>query len=173
MKPSVALHIHRAAIRHIVASHRASNARVFGSVVRGEDMMDAIMDFDGLREKKSSFGTGGMIIMDKSTDIIKAIWRISAFFKHESCGQCTPCRVGTAKAARLMQALVWDAQMLEDLAEVMGDASICGLGQAAPNPIRSIQKYFANEVSEAVWIGSLPPPGEPLVNEQSVHGETK
>ncbi len=56
--------------------------------------MDAVMDFDGMREKKSSFGTGGLIVMDKSTDIIKAIARLSAFFKHESCGQCTPCREG-------------------------------------------------------------------------------
>ena len=65
------------------------------------------------------------------------------------------------------------AQTLEDLAEVMGDASICGLGQAAPNPIRSIQKYFADEVSRTAWLGSLPPPGEPLVAEHSIHGETK
>ncbi len=69
------------------------------------------------------------------------------FFAHESCGQCTPCRVGTAKAAQLMEAPQWDSSLLDDLAQVMGDASICGLGQAAPNPIRCIQKYFAHEVS--------------------------
>ena len=68
------------------------------------------------------------------------------FFEHESCGQCTPCRVGTAKAATLMEAPRWDADTLEDLAQVMGDASICGLGQAAPNPIRCVQRYFAHEV---------------------------
>ncbi|NQW94272.1 MAG: hypothetical protein HQ446_09610, partial [Polaromonas sp.] len=67
----------------------------------------------------------------------------------------------------------WDAQTLEDLAEVMGDASICGLGQAAPNPIRSVQKYFADEVSQATWSGSSPLLGVPLVTERSVHGETK
>ena len=70
-----------------------------------------------------------------------------------------------------MQAPVWDAQTLEDLAEVMGDASICGLGQAAPNPIRCIQKYFAEEVLEATWQGNLPQPGEPVVTEHDIHGE--
>ena len=71
------------------------------------------------------------------------------FFEHESCGQCTPCRVGTGKAATLMDADVWDADTLDDLATVMIDASICGLGQAAPNPMRSVMKYFAHEVEGA------------------------
>ena len=69
------------------------------------------------------------------------------FFEHESCGQCTPCRVGTAKAAKLMQASVWDLATLEDLNQVMTDASICGLGQAAPNPVRCVQTYFNHEVA--------------------------
>jgi formate dehydrogenase len=68
------------------------------------------------------------------------------FLAHESCGQCTPCRVGTDKAARLLEAPAWDHGTLDDLGQVMVDASICGLGQAAPNPIRSVQKYFAHEV---------------------------
>jgi formate dehydrogenase len=68
------------------------------------------------------------------------------FFEQESCGQCTPCRVGTAKAVQLMQAPVWDLSTLEDLNQVMTDASICGLGQAAPNPVRCVQKYFPQEV---------------------------
>jgi formate dehydrogenase len=68
------------------------------------------------------------------------------FFADESCGQCTPCRVGTDKAASLMQADVWDAATLQDLAQVMGDASICGLGQAAPNPIACVLRYFPHEV---------------------------
>ena len=95
------------------------------------------------------------------------------FFEHESCGQCTPCRVGTAKAAKLMEAPSWDASTLDDLAAVMADASICGLGQAAPNPIRCIQKYFPEEVSEPQWQGRLPMPAEPAVTEHSIHGETK
>ena len=69
------------------------------------------------------------------------------FFEHESCGQCTPCRVGTAKAVRLMQSTVWDNETLEDINQVMADASICGLGQAAPNPVRSVQKYFPQEIA--------------------------
>ncbi len=68
------------------------------------------------------------------------------FFAHESCGQCTPCRVGTAKAAALMEAPRWDNAALEDLNNVMADASICGLGQAAPNPVRCVQKYFPHEI---------------------------
>jgi formate dehydrogenase beta subunit len=69
------------------------------------------------------------------------------FFEHESCGQCTPCRVGTTKAAKLMSQPVWDHATLNDLSQVMVDASICGLGQAAPNPVRCVQQYFAHEVS--------------------------
>jgi formate dehydrogenase len=69
------------------------------------------------------------------------------FFEHESCGQCTPCRVGTAKAAQLMSYAQWDHNTLNDLSQVMADASICGLGQAAPNPIRCVQQFFPDEVS--------------------------
>ena len=69
------------------------------------------------------------------------------FFEHESCGQCTPCRVGTEKAKNLMKESQWDSSALDDLKTVMTDASICGLGQAAPNPISCVQKYFSDEVS--------------------------
>jgi formate dehydrogenase len=69
------------------------------------------------------------------------------FFAHESCGKCTPCRVGTAKAAELMAQPQWDQPLLEELAQAMEDASICGLGQAAPNPLRCVLKYFPEEVS--------------------------
>jgi formate dehydrogenase len=68
------------------------------------------------------------------------------FFAAESCGQCTPCRVGNAKAAALMAAPRWDLALLADLAQVMEDASICGLGQAAPNPLRCVLRYFAHEL---------------------------
>ena len=68
------------------------------------------------------------------------------FFADESCGQCTPCRVGTAKALKLMEAQCWDQGLLEELSAAMADASICGLGQAAPNPIRCVVKYFPHEV---------------------------
>ena len=68
------------------------------------------------------------------------------FFEDESCGQCTPCRVGTSKAARLMQQPNWDKALLEEVSGAMADASICGLGQAAPNPIRCVIKYFPQEI---------------------------
>jgi formate dehydrogenase len=79
-----------------------------------------------------------------------AALNVMQFFAHESCGQCTPCRVGTDKAAQLMQSTQWDANTLEDLAQVMSDASICGLGQAAPNPIRCVLQYFPHEVGAAM-----------------------
>ena len=68
------------------------------------------------------------------------------FFEDESCGQCTPCRVGCEKAVKLMQAERWDRDLLEDLCQVMEDASICGLGQAAPNPVRHLLDYFREEL---------------------------
>jgi NADH:ubiquinone oxidoreductase subunit F (NADH-binding) len=69
------------------------------------------------------------------------------FFEHESCGQCTPCRVGTAKASTLIAGETWDASLLGELSQVMRDASICGLGQAAPNPVDCVIKYFPNELT--------------------------
>ena len=131
------------------------------------------LDFDTLQPYGCFIGSAAVIILGHHDKARDAALNVMKFFEHESCGQCTPCRVGTAKAARLMHATVWDAQTLGDLAEVMGDASICGLGQAAPNPIRCIQKYFPHEVSEAAWQGSLPRPGEPVVTEHSIHGETQ
>jgi len=104
------------------------------------------LDFDTLQAYGCFIGSAAVTILGHQDKARDAALNVMKFFEHESCGQCTPCRVGTAKAARLMRAAVWDAQTLEDLAEVMGDASICGLGQAAPNPIRSIQKYFAPEI---------------------------
>lgn len=129
------------------------------------------LDFDTLQPYGCFIGSAAVIVLGHQDKARDAALNVMKFFEHESCGQCTPCRVGTAKAVKLMQVPAWDSQTLEDLAEVMGDASICGLGQAAPNPIRSIQKYFASEVSEATWQGSLPRPGEPAVTEHSIHGE--
>ena len=96
------------------------------------------LDFDTLQAYGCFIGSAAVIVLGHHDKARDAALNVMKFFKHESCGQCTPCRVGTAKAARLMQAPIWDAQTLEDLAEVMGDASICGLGQAAPNPILCI-----------------------------------
>ena len=105
------------------------------------------LDFDTLQPYGCFIGSAAVMVMSQHDKARDAALNIMRFFEHESCGQCTPCRVGTAKAATLMQAKVWDNDTLEDLAVVMGDASICGLGQAAPNPIRSIQKHFAHEIN--------------------------
>ena len=131
------------------------------------------LDFDTLQAHGCFIGSAAVIILGHQDKARDAALNVMRFFTHESCGQCTPCRVGTAKAARLMQAPVWDAQTLEDIAEVMADASICGLGQAAPNPIRCMQKYFPDEVSEPRWRGALPLPlpGEPVVTEHPVNGK--
>lgn len=129
------------------------------------------LDFDTLQPYGCFIGSAAVIVLGHKDKARDAALNVMRFFEHESCGQCTPCRVGTAKAARLMQAPAWDAQTLKDLAQVMGDASICGLGQAAPNPIRCIQKYFPDEVNEAARQGALPSPGEVAVTEHSIHGK--
>ncbi len=105
------------------------------------------LDFDTLQAHGGFIGSAAVIVLSQHDKARDAALNMMRFFEHESCGQCTPCRVGTAKAARLMEAPVWDNETLEDLNVVMTDASICGLGQAAPNPVRSIQKYFAHEIS--------------------------
>ena len=110
-------------------------------------MNDIPLDFDTLQPYGCFIGSAAVMIFsdkDKARDMALNVMR---FFEHESCGQCTPCRVGTGKAATLMQAKSWDQDTLDDLATVMVDASICGLGQAAPNPIRCIHKYFPQEVA--------------------------
>ncbi len=105
------------------------------------------LDFDTLQPHGGFIGSAAVIVLGHHDKARDAALNMMRFFEHESCGQCTPCRVGTAKAAKLMTAPVWDNATLEDLNIVMTDASICGLGQAAPNPVRCVQKYFAHEVS--------------------------
>jgi len=107
---------------------------------------DVPLDFDTLQPHGCFIGSAAVMILSDRDRARDAARNVMNFFKHESCGQCTPCRVGTAKAAALMEAPKWDLETLEDLSQVMGDASICGLGQAAPNPIRCIAKYFPQEV---------------------------
>ncbi len=103
------------------------------------------LDFDTLQPYGCFIGSAAVIVLSQHDSAVGAARNMMHFFAHESCGQCTPCRVGTAKAAHLMQAKEWDHETLEDLCQVMADASICGLGQAAPNPIRCVQKYFPHE----------------------------
>ena len=109
-------------------------------------LKDIPLDFDTLQPYGCFIGSAAVIVLGHQDSARHAALNMMNFFAHESCGQCTPCRVGTEKAAQLMQAPVWDNATLEDLNQVMLDASICGLGQAAPNPVRSVQKYFPHEV---------------------------
>jgi NADH-quinone oxidoreductase subunit F len=125
-------------------------------VIRADQLDDAIMDFDGMREKKSSFGTGCMIVMDQSTDIIQAVWRLSKFFKHESCGQCTPCREGTGWMMRVMERLVTgDAEieeidMLYDVSKQVEGHTICALGDAAAWPVQGLIRNFRDEIEDRI-----------------------
>ena len=111
-------------------------------------LADLPLDFDTLQPQGCFIGSAAVVVLGHRDRARDAALNAMRFFADESCGQCTPCRVGTDKAARLMAAPVWDQATLEDLAQVMADASICGLGQAAPNPIRCVQRYFADELGE-------------------------
>ena len=110
-------------------------------------MNDIPLDFDTLQPYGCFIGSAAVMVFSDKDKARDMALNVMHFFEHESCGQCTPCRVGTGKAAKLMQAKSWDKNTLEDLATVMVDASICGLGQAAPNPIRCITKYFPQEIA--------------------------
>ncbi len=109
-------------------------------------LADVPLDFGTLEEYGCFIGSAAVIVLSDQDRASDAALNTMRFFAHESCGKCTPCRVGTAKAAELMAEANWDRTRLDDLAQVMGDASICGLGQAAPNPLRCVFKYFPEEV---------------------------
>ena len=106
---------------------------------------DIPLDFDTLNSYGCFIGSAAIIILSTQDRVRDAVLNAMRFFRDESCGQCTPCRVGTSKAATLMSRAHWDRELLEDLARVMADASICGLGQAAPNVLRCALKYFPQE----------------------------
>ena len=108
------------------------------------------LDFDTLQPYGCFIGSAAVIILGHRDRARDAALNMMKFFEHESCGQCTPCRVGTAKAVKLMAADQWDNATLSDLSQVMVDASICGLGQAAPNPMLCVQKYFPQEIGVVV-----------------------
>lgn len=109
-------------------------------------MADLPLDFGTLEEHGCFIGSAAIIVLSQQDSARAAALNAMRFFAHESCGKCTPCRVGTSKAAALMEATVWDRPLLEELAAVMSDASICGLGQAAPNPLRSVLRHFPEEI---------------------------
>jgi formate dehydrogenase len=107
------------------------------------------LDFDTLQPYGCFIGSAAIIVLSDHDRAVDAARNVMRFFKDESCGQCTPCRVGTAKALALMEQAEWDQPLLTQLAEAMMDASICGLGQAAPNPLLSVLKYFGHELHGA------------------------
>jgi NADH-quinone oxidoreductase subunit F len=117
---------------------------------------NAIMDFDWLREQRSGLGTAAVIVMDQQTDVIKAIWRLSKFYKHESCGQCTPCREGTGWMMRVMERIVkGDAEleeidMLLSVTKQVEGHTICALGDAAAWPIQGLVRAFRNEIEDRI-----------------------
>ncbi len=110
-------------------------------------MNDIPLDFDTLQPYGCFIGSAAVIVLSDQDSAVGAARNMTRFFKHESCGQCTPCRNGTAKASALVEQPSWDLELLADLSAVMRDASICGLGQAAPNPIDCVVKYFAQELA--------------------------
>ena len=108
---------------------------------------DIPLDFDTLQPHGAFIGSAAVIVLSDRDSARALALNAMRFFEDESCGQCTPCRAGTAKAVKLMEKPEWDRLLLEDLAQAMEDASICGLGQAAPNPLRCALKYFPGEFS--------------------------
>ena len=125
-------------------------------LIPAQDCNDLIMDFDGTRAVKSSFGTAGVIVMDKSTDVIAAIARISYFFKHESCGQCTPCREGTGWMWRVLTRMVEgrahkrEIDMLLDVTRQVEGHTICALGDAAAWPVQGLIRAFRPEIERRI-----------------------
>jgi len=125
-------------------------------LVPAEQIMDAPMDFDGLKALGSGLGTAAVIVMDKSTDIVRAISRISYFYKHESCGQCTPCREGAGWMWRMMERLregdaeVADIDKLIDVTKQVEGHTICALGDAAAWPIQGLVRHFRPELERRI-----------------------
>ena len=105
------------------------------------------LDFDTLQPLGTFIGSAAVVVLSQLDRVRDAALNMLRFFEDESCGQCTPCRTGCSKAVQLMEKDIWDKEILSDLCQVMEDASICGLGQAAPNPIRLTMKYFPEEIS--------------------------
>jgi formate dehydrogenase len=109
-------------------------------------LADIPLDFDTLQPHGCFIGSAAVIVLSQHDRARDAAVNLMRFFADESCGQCTPCRVGTDKAVALMERPRWDLPLLADLSQAMADASICGLGQAAPNPIACVVKYFPGEL---------------------------
>ncbi|MDQ0507018.1 NADH-quinone oxidoreductase subunit NuoF [Xanthobacter agilis] len=140
-------------------------------VVPAEQCEDLIMDFDGLRAVKSSFGTAGVLVMDKSTDIVRAIARISYFFKHESCGQCTPCREGTGWMWRVVNRMAegrahkHEIDMLLEVTTQIEGHTICALGDAAAWPVQGLIRHYRHVIEERIDQYSANPHPQPVAAE--------
>jgi formate dehydrogenase len=112
-------------------------------------MDDIPLDFGTLEKYGCFIGSAAIVILSDQDSIRGAALNLMRFFEDESCGQCTPCRAGTEKAALLMEKPKWNVALLDELSQAMRDASICGLGQAASNPLTSVIKYFPDEFKDA------------------------
>ena len=119
-------------------------------------LADIPMDFGTLEEYGCFTGSGAVIVLSKADSARAAALNVLRFFEDESCGQCTPCRVGCEKAVKLLEADQWDEPLLMELSQAMSDASICGLGQAAPNPIKSVFRFFRDELKPADRAQTIP-----------------
>ncbi|AXK80164.1 NADH-quinone oxidoreductase subunit NuoF [Pseudolabrys taiwanensis] len=137
-------------------------------IIPAADCADLIMDFDGTRAAKSSLGTAGVLVMDKSTDVVRAIARISYFFKHESCGQCTPCREGTGWMWRVLSRMAEgraqkrEIDMLLDVTKQVEGHTICALGDAAAWPIQGLIRHFRPEIEARIDRYAANPHSEPV-----------
>jgi NADH-quinone oxidoreductase subunit F len=138
-------------------------------VVPAEQIIDCPMDFDSLKALKSGLGTAAVIVMDKSTDIVKAIARISYFYKHESCGQCTPCREGTGWMWRVLTRMVEgraQKREIDQLLEVAGQVeghTICALGDAAAWPVQGLIRHYRHEIEKRIDQYAANPHGESVL----------
>ena len=125
-------------------------------LIPAEVCNSVLMDFDSLKNEGTGLGTAGVIVMDKSTDIIKAIWRLSKFYKHESCGQCTPCREGTGWVMRSMEKLIYGQAEIEDIdilynvCDQIEGHTICALGDAAAWPVQGLIRHFRPEIEKRI-----------------------
>ena len=138
-------------------------------LVPGHEILDCPMDFDALRDLKSGLGTAAVIVMDKSTDVIRAIARLAAFYKHESCGQCTPCREGTGWMWRVVSRMAEgraqkrEIDLLLDVSRQVEGHTICALGDAAAWPIQGLIRHFRHEIEERIDAYSLRAQDAPLL----------
>ena len=143
-------------------------------MVPAEQILDAYMDFDTLRDLKSGLGTAAVIVMDQSTDLIQAISRISYFYKHESCGQCTPCREGTGWMWRVLERMAKgeadhkEIDMLLDVSQQIEGHTICALGDAAAWPVQGLIRHFRHEIEDRITRYRAP---RALVQGQTVAAE--